>query len=67
MTQREREALEELCQGIPGPNHDTEQWVDDEPGMSIDSILNGTERLDISHSGKEFLNLARDIVGDFAG
>ena len=66
MTQREREALEELCQGIP--NHDRE-WVDDEPGtMSmIDSVLDGTECLDISHSGKEFLDLVHDIMGDFTG
>ena len=67
MTQHESEVLEELCQGIPGPNHDR-GWVDDEPGtMSIDSILDGTERLDISHSGKEFLDLARNIMGDFSG
>ena len=67
MTQREREALEELCQGIQ--NHDRE-WVDDEPGtmsIMIDSVLDGTECLDISHSGKEFLDLAREIMGDFTG
>ena len=67
MTQHECEALEELCQGIQ--NHDRE-WVDNKPGtmtIMIDSILDGTECLDISHSSKEFLNLVHDIMGDFTG
>ncbi|KAI5987296.1 hypothetical protein EDD15DRAFT_2199661 [Pisolithus albus] len=65
MSPDKREALEELCRSIPALEQ-TGEWGYDEPeAMTIDRILDGTEHLDISHGGREFLDLARGIMGDF--
>ncbi|KIK14851.1 hypothetical protein PISMIDRAFT_16995 [Pisolithus microcarpus 441] len=65
MSPDKREALEELCRSIPALEQ-TSKWGYDEPeAMTIDHVLDGTERLDISHGGREFLDLACGIMGDF--
>ncbi|KAI6010380.1 hypothetical protein BKA83DRAFT_4467512 [Pisolithus microcarpus] len=65
MSLDKHEALEELCRSIPALEQ-TSKWGYDEPeAMTINRILDSTEHLDISHGGREFLDLAHGIMGDF--
>ncbi|KAF9245375.1 hypothetical protein BU15DRAFT_71124 [Melanogaster broomeanus] len=59
MTPEERKALEDLA----GEQSTEGQWVDVD-GFDLDSLLNGSEQLEISSGGNELGDLIQEIYGD---
>ncbi|KAF9232688.1 hypothetical protein BU15DRAFT_90591 [Melanogaster broomeanus] len=59
MTPEERKALEDLA----GEQSTEGQWVDVD-GFDLDSLLNGSEWLEISSGGNELGDLIQEIYGD---
>jgi hypothetical protein len=57
MTPEQRRALEALGE-LPNSD-DSDDYVDEDTGISISSILDGTVPLDISHGGGEFSELTK--------
>lgn len=57
MTPEQRHALEALGE-LPGAD-DNDDYVDEDISISLNSILDGTVPLDISHGGGEFTELAK--------
>lgn len=62
MPTEQRQALETL---ISSSNRQAEEWLDVPFDATLDDVLEGTEPLEISNGGQEFIDLARDITGDW--